>query len=112
MAVSADQIPGAPLGVAVVAPNIRRKIAERYPNHLPANIRATTTCVSRHANIGDGHILGDYIIVEAGTLIGRQFHANMFSNVAHECGIGDFVTFERRAYIMQWQFAYRRRGSR
>lgn len=94
--VSSDQMPGAPLVIAVAAPNIRRNIAERYPNHLPANIRAATARVSRHANIGDGHILCDNSIVEAGTRIGRHFHANIFSYVAHECVIGDFVTFAPR----------------
>lgn len=94
--VSSDQMPDTPLAIAVAAPSIRRNIAERYPNHLPANIRASTARLSRHANIGDGHILCDNTIVEAGARIGQHFHANIFSYVAHECVIGDFVTFAPR----------------
>jgi sugar O-acyltransferase (sialic acid O-acetyltransferase NeuD family) len=43
--------------------------------------------------IGDGAILCPFTIVTSNARIGRFFHANIYSYVAHDCRIGDFVTF-------------------
>lgn len=49
-----------------------------------------------HNNIGEGAILCGHTIVTANAKIGSFFHANLFSYVAHDCVIGDFVTFAPR----------------
>jgi acetyltransferase-like isoleucine patch superfamily enzyme len=43
--------------------------------------------------IGEGVILCDHTLVTSNARIGRFFHANIYSYVAHDCVIGDYVTF-------------------
>lgn len=43
--------------------------------------------------IGEGAILCPNVIITANARIGRFFHANIYSYVAHDCVIGDYVTF-------------------
>ena len=40
-----------------------------------------------------GAIFCDYTIVTSDVSIGSYFHCNIYSYVAHDCVIGDFVTF-------------------
>ena len=69
--------------------------------NAPGGVSATLTIapgaiVSRHSEIGIGSVLCDHVIVEPASRIGRHFHGNIYSYVAHECVIGDFVTFAPR----------------
>lgn len=43
--------------------------------------------------LGDGAILSPFVTLTSNLRIGRHFHANIYSYVAHDCLIGDFVTF-------------------
>lgn len=44
-------------------------------------------------DIGDGCILSPFVTLTSNIKIGCHFHANIYSYVAHDCIIGDFVTF-------------------
>ncbi|MCK6423659.1 MAG: acetyltransferase [Burkholderiaceae bacterium] len=59
----------------------------------PLSIRGAMARVYDGNQIGEGAILCDQSIVTSNARIGRFFHANLFSYVAHDCVIGDFVTF-------------------
>ena len=43
--------------------------------------------------IDDGAIFMPFTTVTSNVKIGKFFHANMYSYVAHDCVVGDFVTF-------------------
>jgi sugar O-acyltransferase (sialic acid O-acetyltransferase NeuD family) len=43
--------------------------------------------------IGEGSIICSYSMVTSNAKIGRFFHSNIYSYVAHDCVIGDYVTF-------------------
>ncbi len=43
--------------------------------------------------IDEGSILCPFTTVTSNAKIGKHFHANIYSYVAHDCIIGDFVTF-------------------
>ena len=43
--------------------------------------------------IGEGAVLCSFVTITSNVRIGRSFHANLYSYVAHDCRIGDFVTF-------------------
>lgn len=59
-----------------------------------------STCVFRGpSQIGEGAVLCDHVVITANVVIGRHFHANLFSYVAHDCVIGDFVTLAPRASV-------------
>ncbi len=58
------------------------------------------TCVFRGpSEIGEGAILCDHVVITANVVIGRHFQANLFSYVAHDCVIGDFVTLAPRVCV-------------
>jgi acetyltransferase-like isoleucine patch superfamily enzyme len=44
-------------------------------------------------DIADGAVFCDHSIVTTSARIGRHFQCNIYSYVAHDCVIGDFVTF-------------------
>jgi sugar O-acyltransferase (sialic acid O-acetyltransferase NeuD family) len=90
-----DEVPyGASLVIAIADPTVRRKIAARYSNF--SKIISPTARISQHATVGEGAILCDFVIVEPKATVGKHFHGNIYSYVAHECEIGDFVTFAPR----------------
>jgi acetyltransferase-like isoleucine patch superfamily enzyme len=43
--------------------------------------------------IGEGAIFNPFSMVTSNAKIGRHFHCNIYSYVAHDCVVGDFVTF-------------------
>lgn len=81
--------------IAVADSRARRRIAQAY---LARGARPLSV-VSRHAvvgprnEIGEGAILCAFAVVTANARIGRFFHGNLRCYVAHDCVIGDYVTF-------------------
>jgi sugar O-acyltransferase (sialic acid O-acetyltransferase NeuD family) len=59
----------------------------------PLSIISKSALVLDNNDIGEGAILSPFSVVTSNARIGRFFHANIFSRVAHDCVIGDFVTF-------------------
>ena len=45
------------------------------------------------ASVGVGAILCNFTHITSNAKIGRFFHGNIYSYIAHDCVIGDFVTF-------------------
>lgn len=92
---------GTAIAIAIGDANVRRRV--------DADIRAAglgfvsivaPTCVFRGpSQIGEGAILCDHVVITANVAIGRHFQANLFSYVAHDCVIGDFVTLAPRVCI-------------
>ena len=56
-------------------------------------VQAETCMVLDNSSIADGLILCGFATITSNATIGRHFHANIYSYVAHDCVIGDFVTF-------------------
>ena len=44
-------------------------------------------------NIGEGSVISPFVTITSNVLIGKSFQAYIYSYVAHDCIIGDFVTF-------------------
>lgn len=60
----------------------------------PFTISSKFNSLSFDSNvIGAGAIFCPFTIVTSNVNIGQYFHANIYSYVAHDCVIGDFVTF-------------------
>ncbi|MRA52829.1 acetyltransferase, partial [Escherichia coli] len=57
------------------------------------NVCAANALVYDDVDIGEGAILCGFTHLTSTIRIGRHFHANIYSYVAHDCVIGDFVTF-------------------
>jgi sugar O-acyltransferase (sialic acid O-acetyltransferase NeuD family) len=81
--------------IAIGNTAVRRRIASSIPTDLakPFSIVASNH-VSLHGNtVGEGAILCGFSHITSNVKIGKFFHGNIYSYVAHDCIIGDFVTF-------------------
>lgn len=81
--------------IAIGNSQARERIAERLLGHgcLPFSIVAENAVVLCGNAIGDGAILSPFTTITSNATIGRYFHANLYAYVAHDCIVGDFVTF-------------------
>ncbi|SCZ14499.1 NeuD/PglB/VioB family sugar acetyltransferase [Microvirga guangxiensis] len=81
--------------VAIADSRLRERIAARCASEgaHPIDLRADNVVVMDQVTIGDGQILSPFVTLTSNIHIGRFFHANIYSYVAHDCKIGDFVTF-------------------
>ena len=80
--------------VLIAKPSVRRHVADGLDRF--ETLTASGAMVSRNAEVGEGGVFAHYAVVEADVRIGRHFHCNVYGFVAHECTIGDFVTFGPR----------------
>lgn len=72
---------------------VRKTLSERHAALAAGTLIAAAAIISPDAHIGPGAIVCDQAIIEPLVRIGRHFHANVGSFIAHECVIGDYVTF-------------------
>jgi sugar O-acyltransferase (sialic acid O-acetyltransferase NeuD family) len=81
--------------VAVADSRTRQRIAEAClaRGARPLSLISRHALVGPHNEIGEGAILCAFAVVTANARIGRFFHGNIRSYVAHDCVIGDYVTF-------------------
>jgi sugar O-acyltransferase (sialic acid O-acetyltransferase NeuD family) len=95
--IAADQIgSGDRLVVALGSPKARREVVERLRHVAAAELIARTAVIGPDVAIGEGAVICDHCTVTASATIGRHFQCNLYSYVAHDCRIGDFVTFAPR----------------
>jgi sugar O-acyltransferase (sialic acid O-acetyltransferase NeuD family) len=83
------------VNVAIADSSIREKLAARCraDGVVPFSVIASNAVVMDDVELGDGAIVQPFVTLTSNIVIGRHFHANIYSYVAHDCVIGDFVTF-------------------
>ncbi|EGQ9935151.1 TPA: acetyltransferase [Vibrio vulnificus] len=81
--------------IAIADSKIREKLAEKLclNNIKQLNIFAANSMILDANEIGEGAILCPFTMITSNAKIGKGFHANIYSYVAHDCVIGDYVTF-------------------
>jgi sugar O-acyltransferase (sialic acid O-acetyltransferase NeuD family) len=81
--------------IAITDGGIRKKLSEKLRGDgvRPLAVRAANVVVMDEVEIGEGAILCPFVTLTSNIVIGRFFHANIYSYVAHDCRIGDYVTF-------------------
>ena len=81
--------------VAIADYQIRKHLSEKaiVAGIRPINIISSKTSIHETAKIGEGAIIADFVTISSNVEIGNFFHANLYSYVAHDCRIGNFVTF-------------------
>jgi sugar O-acyltransferase (sialic acid O-acetyltransferase NeuD family) len=81
--------------IAIANHQVRKNIANTFIEHAvqPFRINALNAIELDHNEIGEGAIFCSFTTVTSNVKIGRFFHANIYSYVAHDCIIGDYVTF-------------------
>ena len=81
--------------LAIANSEIRQRLAEKFSfdGVIPWSIKSENSVIHDEVEILEGAIISDYVVFTSNIKIGKQFHANIYSYVAHDCVIGDFVTF-------------------
>lgn len=81
--------------VAIGNSSVRERISDSLVRAgcIPVSIMAQNSVQLDENRIAEGAILCPFTTVTSNAVIGRFFHANIYSYVAHDCVIGDFVTF-------------------
>lgn len=81
--------------IAIADHRARAAIADRFTTRgaVPVSLQAASAQVYDESLIEAGAILCANVVITANAKIGRFFHANIGSYVAHDCEIGDYVTF-------------------
>ena len=81
--------------VAVADSAQRQRIAEQLMagGARPFEVRASQHVALDCNEVGEGAILCPFTTITSNARIGRFFHLNIYGYVAHDCVIGDFVTF-------------------
>jgi sugar O-acyltransferase (sialic acid O-acetyltransferase NeuD family) len=107
--VFADDNPSDPImGIPVIAPHeidsddrvviavgdskVRERLAGKFDRNA-GRLISPSAIIGPDVEIGEGTVICDLCIVTASAKIGRHFQCNIYSYVAHDCVIGDFVTF-------------------
>lgn len=90
-----------PTCIAIADAAVRRRLADRcLEAGIPEGQAIAATAVRGDGvQLAGGAILSDMTICTADARIGRHFHANIYSYIAHDCVIGDFVTLAPRVCI-------------
>lgn len=104
--------PGVAMSVPVIAPEDvrehdvlvvalgdgaqRREVVERFPRCRGGEIIAPSAVIGPDTRIGEGGVFCDFTMITASAQIGCHFQCNIYSYVAHDCVIGDYVTFAPR----------------
>lgn len=83
------------ISLAIANSAVREKLAARClaDGVQFFDVKAANVVVLDDVQIGPGSVLCPFVMLTSNVRIGQQFHANIYSYVAHDCVIGDFVTF-------------------
>jgi len=83
------------VAIAIANSHVREKLTQKIDLHNLKHwsVSASTTIRMDVVQIGEGAILCNYVHFTSNIKVGKFFHANYFSYVAHDCIIGDYVTF-------------------
>lgn len=81
--------------IAIGESQVRETLTEKCLIHdiKLLDIKASNVIVMEEVQIGAGFILNPFVTLTSDIKIGKSFQANIYSYVAHDCVIGDFVTF-------------------
>lgn len=73
----------------------RERLAERLRGDgvHEWSVQAQNAVVMDDVVIGPGSVLSPFVTLTSNIRIGQHFQCNLYSYVAHDCVIGDFVTF-------------------
>ena len=84
--------------IAISDSKIRQRVALDFIERgaTPLSIISPKSVTYDSTEIAEGVIICANTIITSNARIGRFFHSNFFSYVAHDCVIGDFVTFAPR----------------
>lgn len=86
--------------IAIADSKIRSALTERCESSALTiiSLEANNVVKLEHVDLGPGAILCPFSTITSNVQIGKSFHSNIYSYVAHDCVIGDYVTFAPRVH--------------
>lgn len=90
--------------VAIRDAQVRRRIASKLESIGVSAFDVFGASALRldNSTIGMGHIVFPFAVITSNVTIGVHFHAYFYSYVAHDCVVGDFVTFAPNVHCNGW----------
>ena len=84
--------------IAIADSQVREKLNAKLvqDNIEIINVIANNALQYDNITMGKGSIICGFVHLTSNIKIGKGFHANIYSYIAHDCMIGDFVTFAPR----------------
>lgn len=84
--------------IAIANSQVREKLNAKLVQDNIEIINVIANNALQYDNIimGKGSIICGFVHLTSNIKIGKGFHANIYSYIAHDCVIGDFVTFAPR----------------
>lgn len=81
--------------IAIGDSKVRERIASKFIEKgvKPFSITASNSLILDGNEIAEGAVICPFSTVTSNAKIGKFFQANIYSYVAHDCVIGDYVTF-------------------
>lgn len=81
--------------VAVADSSLRRSITKRceHAQFDFLDVEAANAIVMDNIQTGMGLVVCPFSMISTNLKVGKSFHLNIYSYIAHDCIIGDFVTF-------------------
>ncbi len=81
--------------ITIANPQVREKISKDLglSNSVPVTIKSNQSIIADDVLIDEGAILTHFTLISQNVKIGKYFHLNIYSYVAHDCVIGNYVTF-------------------
>jgi len=81
--------------IAIANSKIREKLTLKcFENGVEIfDAKASNVVILENVHMGEGSILCPFVTLTSEITIGKSFQANIYSYVAHNCVIGDYVTF-------------------
>lgn len=81
--------------LAIANSEIREKLFKKLSlnNITHWSVTAENVISMDEVVVGENSIIAPFVTLTSNIVIGKSFHANLYSYVAHDCVIGDFVTF-------------------
>ncbi len=83
------------INVAIANSQVRQNLVRRCTTDGVKffEVRAANVVQLDAVQLGDGAVLSPFVMLTSNIRIGQHFHANIYSYVAHDCVVGDYVTF-------------------
>lgn len=88
------------INIAIADSNIRQKLTKQCEEEKLniISLTAANAVIMDEVEIGEGATICPFSTITSNAIIGRSFHSNIYSYVAHDCVIEDFVTFAPRVH--------------
>lgn len=98
---ASQEIEGSEMLVGFASPALRAEKHElvKRAGFKVFSVVANTAIVGDNVLLGEGSVMSDFTMVTSDATIGDGFQCNIYSYIAHDCLVGDFVTLAPRVSV-------------